>query len=195
MTPLSSATTDNWLEVAKAQSICIELPSNYCIATSPYIPLIETAQTTPAGLEIPVPTTGQFFADLTTAIGKKSSVMPSKSTKRAAVLADEILAAVANAGTAPDNSPRPTNDTAGKVIGLVGAVTPDSLLGDPDVDTLNGEINLTWNDGTKQIILICVSGQEPLIHHHEHVKGKASQHGIEKATAKRLAHWLGWLHE
>jgi hypothetical protein len=127
----------------------------------------------------------------------KKTAGPSKQTKAASkahLIVDEIHRVVADAGRTPETTPRPTDETMSKVISVVSTV-PDSLLGEPDVDTLYGEINLTWNDDAKQVILICCPDGDPLIHHHQHIKGKPSRHGIEKATAKKLAHWLGWLHE
>lgn len=115
---------------------------------------------------------------------------------KADLIADEIHAAVANAGTTPESTPKPTNEEMAKAIHLIGSVKPDSLLGEPDVDTSYGEIQLTWNKGVKQVVLMCFADRDSLIHHHQRTKGSTSKHGIEKAaTAKRLAYWLRWLHE
>jgi hypothetical protein len=113
---------------------------------------------------------------------------------KADLIADEIHAAVASAGATPDTSPKPTNDAMAKAIHLIGSVKP-SLLGTPDVEAYYGEIHLTWQEGRKQVILMCSADRDSLIHHHERVKGSTSKHGIEKASAKRLAYWLRWLHE
>ena len=185
-------TTDDWIKVSGGGTILNPYPTvqNATMTTVFDIPALDE-QVTPKGETIPVPSTEGFFGDLARASQK---TVPSKKKTSADVIADAIHVAVDEAGTTPDNSPKPTNATAGEAIGLIGTIK-DSLLGTPDVDTLNGEINLTWNNGTKQVILICFSGREPLIHHHQHIKGKPSKHGIEKATQKVLVRWLGWLHE
>jgi hypothetical protein len=56
----------DWLEVTKNQSISSEAPSNYSVAEQPIFTqaLSEGMQTTPLGLEIPVPTTARFLGDL-----------------------------------------------------------------------------------------------------------------------------------
>lgn len=118
-----------------------------------------------------------------------------KAKTKADLIADEIHAAVASAGTTPDSTPKPTNEAMAKAIKLIGLVKPDSLLGEPDVDTSYGEIHLTWIKGTKQVVLMCFSDRDSLIHHHQRIKGTSSKHAIEKtADAKRLAVWLRWLH-
>jgi hypothetical protein len=126
-----------------------------------------------------------------------SAVTPSrkKAKTNADLIADEIHEAVASAGTTPDSTPKPTNEAMAKAIKLIGLVKPDSLLGEPDVDTSYGEIHLTWMKGARQVVLMCFSDRDSLIHHHQRIKGKPSKHAIEKtASAKRLAIWLRWLH-
>jgi hypothetical protein len=118
-----------------------------------------------------------------------------KARTKADLIADEIHAAVASAATIPETTPKPTNEAMAKAIKLIGLVKPDSLLGEPDVDTSYGEIHLTWIKGTKQVVLMCFSDRDSLIHHYERIKGTSSKHAIEKTNhAKRLAFWLRWLH-
>ena len=143
------------------------------------------------------------------AVGSSQVIMPSGGNRvqdvpktrsqkpeklKADIIADRIHAAVEKSGNAPEDGPRPTNDTMAKTINLIGSVK-ESLLGDPDVDTSVGQIHLTWHKGSKQVILMSFPDRDPLIHHHHKIKGAASKHAIEKASTKRLANWLRWLHE
>jgi hypothetical protein len=74
MKTLNSANTSDWLEVTKNQSISIDLPSNYSIAEPPIFTQIPdiTTQTTTKGLEIQVPTSGEFLGDLKKASRRKT---------------------------------------------------------------------------------------------------------------------------
>jgi hypothetical protein len=186
-------TADDWVKVSQGGTIPDPCAPLYNAAMSVVFDssLVED-QITPKGEKIPIPSSETFFGDLGKT-SQKHSVVDKGAQKKADQIADAIDAAVDAAGSTPDDSPKPTDSTKGETISLVGTVK-DSLLGEPDVDTLNGEINLTWNKGTKQIILICFSGREPLVHYHQRIKGKPSKHGIEKATTKSLTHWLEWLH-
>jgi hypothetical protein len=200
MTPFTnlgtnSVSTLDWLEVSKNLKISELVHSNCSIAEPVFTQVAtSTTQTTPAGMEIPVPTTGGFFSDLHKASGSKTATKGASKATNVDLIVDEVHRVVADAGKTPETTPQPTNEAVSNVVSVVSTVK-DSLLQGADVDTLHGEINLTWNDSAKQVMLICRTNQEPLVHHHQHIKGKASKHGIEKATAKRLAHWLGWLHE
>lgn len=129
------------------------------------------------------------------AIGKEARGPHKGSSKtKADSIADEIHTAVANAGATPDTSPRPTKEVMANAIHLIGSVRA-ALLGTPDVEAYYGEIHLTWQEGRKQIIVICSASRGALIHHYERVKGSTSKHGIEKASSKNLANWLRWLRE
>jgi hypothetical protein len=124
-------------------------------------------------------------------VSKTRSQKPEK--PKADIIADRIHAVVEQAGNTPEE-PRPSNAVMAKAIHLIGSVK-DCLLGDPDVDTSFGQIHLTWHKGVKQVVLMSVPDRDPMIHHHHRIKGAASRHSIEKASTKRLAHWLRWLHE
>lgn len=191
MTPFTnlgtnSASTLDWLEVSKHLRIS-ELLHGNCSVVEPVFAQVATdpTQTTPAGMEIPVPSAGDFFSDLQKA---------SKSQKAAKdLILDAIHVAVDGAASTPEGNPKPTNAAIAAVAKLL-AVVPDFVLGEPDVDVFGGEIHLQWSKDTREIVLMAFSkDKEPLVHHYERVKGKASEHGIEKATAARLEKWLRWL--
>ena len=78
---------------------------------------------------------------------------------------------------------------------LVAGVKPIKLIGDPSIDLFYGEIHLSWQEGSKQVVLLCFPNRGPLIHHHQRVLCRPSEHNIEDASSERLAYWLRWLHE
>jgi len=191
MSPLITGTASQGSEMWKGVPVTPPISSSLHNCPSLDLPAVAPLplgiQTTPVGAKIPVPTEGGLVRDLQRA-GKP------KKTANADSIVDEIHRVVANAGKTPETMPSPTNEAVSKVVSVISTVR-DPLLAGADVDTLHGEINLTWSDDAKQVILICRADQDALVHHHQHIKGKSSKHGIEKATANRLAHWLRWLHE
>jgi len=90
--------------------------------------------------------------------------------------------------------PLPSHATVNAAMNLIAEV-PFRLLADADISPFYGEIHLSWNVDNKQIVLMFFPNQRPLIHHYERAVGVASVHGIEPASADRLAYWLGWLRD
>lgn len=154
---------------------------------------IET-QVTRDSMKIPVPTTGDVYADMwkvsqTTAPTQAAPLLNS----RAHAIADKVHAAVDNASSTPEGNPKPTNAAISAITRLI-AVMPEQLLDGPDVEVFYGEIHLQWTRDAREIVLMAFSkDKEPLVHHYERLRGKESEHGIEKATAESLAKWLRWL--
>src|ERR1700691_5834779 len=155
MSPLITQTASQGSEMWKAVPLSLPIPLQNC-------PALGVA---PAWATLDVHTDSQK------ASATEGSF--SKPTKRsnADLIVDEIHGVVASAGATPETTPRPTDEAVSKVISVISPVK-DSLLKGADVDTLHGEINLTWNDRAKQIILICRADQGALVHHHQHIEGK-----------------------
>jgi hypothetical protein len=90
--------------------------------------------------------------------------------------------------------PPPSQVTVNGAMNLIADV-PFRLLADVDISPFYGEIHLSWNHGPKQIVLMFFPNRTPLIHHHHRLVDAPSEHGIEDASADRLANWLGWLRD
>lgn len=88
--------------------------------------------------------------------------------------------------------PSPNETTIQSAMKLIAEI-PFPLVGRPDVSPFYGEIHVSWNVGTKQVVLICFPDRTPLVHHYQSMHGAASQHDIEYASPDRIAHWLRWL--
>jgi hypothetical protein len=93
------------------------------------------------------------------------------------------------------NEPRVSRSALTSAMNVLAGVRPASLLMRADVSTFYGELNLTWEYGQRQVILLSYSDPErpPLIHHYEYKLGGQSVHGIEQASSEGLASWLRWL--
>jgi hypothetical protein len=110
----------------------------------------------------------------------------------ALLLVDEIKAMASDNGEQEQNEPKPSKATVETASDLI-AETPFWLLGNPDVSPFCSEVHLSWTAGPKQIVLMFFPNRTPLVHHYYRAPGAISEHGIERASADRLAYWLRWL--
>jgi len=130
----------------------------------------------------------QCIEDQTTASHRPSNLF----LWQALMLVQAIQETASSNGIGEQGEPKPSPATVKAAVDTIAEV-PFSLLGHPDIDLFYGELHLTWNQGPKQIILMCFPNRNALIHHYSRVPGQPSEHAIEDATPARLAHWLGWL--
>jgi hypothetical protein len=95
------------------------------------------------------------------------------------------------------DEPKVSKSALDAAMNVLAGVRPASLLMRADVSTFYGELNLTWEYGQRQVILLSYSDPQrpPLIHHYEYRLGGQSMHGIEQASSERLATWLRWLRQ
>ncbi|MBZ5524127.1 MAG: hypothetical protein LAP21_17970 [Acidobacteriia bacterium] len=75
------------------------------------------------------------------------------------------------------------------------ADVPFRLLGGADISPFYGEIHISWNRGSKQIVLMFFPSRTPLLHHYERIPGAPSVHGIEDASGESVTNWLRWLRD
>src|SRR5260370_19962989 len=68
-------------------------------------------------------------------------------------------------------------------VDLFAEMRPLGLLGDPAISPFCGELHLLWNNGDRQLVLMCFSEAEknPLLHHYEHQLRQPPAHAIVPA--------------
>jgi hypothetical protein len=88
-----------------------------------------------------------------------------------------------------EDEPAPNEETIRSARNLIAGIPP-RLIGRPLVSPFYGEVHLTWNSGSKQLVLMFFPDRAPLVHRYpENIDS------IEEATPDRVIHWLNWLNE
>ncbi len=111
------------------------------------------------------------------------------------LIINKIQVAVMTAAGLDEEKRREAAPLIRTAVNIVAGVRPIGLLDSPDADMDCNEMHVVWENGEKQLILMCFPARGPLLHQYERVPGRPSQHSIADATSDKLSDWLRWLHE
>jgi hypothetical protein len=95
-----------------------------------------------------------------------------------------------------DAEPRPTNETVNRILGaIIASSVSISTIKSASISTFYGEIDLTWQNGAKQLTLLCggSAGNSPILHFYDRSETPTKHGLVPDFSENALLHWIKWL--